>query len=205
VVPENLLSLDLLNMGPLMGAVKGGVEDAVMYHRKGMDLMALASLMPIAFRNAARSQAMQEVGYITPGKIEPVLPARELQSLDDIFKVAIGFTPTQVARAREALRETKDLGEKTDSLRKSYSDRIAVAMAKYVETKNPEFQQEALTLRDEVVEFDKGKEPRDRVIQDPSSFNNSISEKVKKILEPQRPEAVPKVVRREYMERIGKA
>lgn len=202
VIPENMLSLDLLNIGPLMGAVKGGVEDAVMYHRKGMDMMAIASLLPTSIRNLARSQAMQEVGFITPGKIEPTLPAREMQSMDDIFKVAIGFTPTQVAQAREALRETKDLGEKTESLRKSYSDRIAVAMAKYIETKNPEFQQEAIALRNEVVEFDKGKAPRDRVIQDPTSFNTSISEKVKKILYPQRPEAVPKVVRGEYMERI---
>lgn len=204
VVPENLLSLDLLNMGPLMGAVKGGIEDAVMYHRKGMDLMAVASLFPIAFRNAARSQAMQEVGYISPGKLEPVLPAREMQDMGDIFRVAIGFTPTKVAEAREALRETKELGTKTEGLRRSYSDKIAVAMAKFYQTKDPAFREEAIALRNEVMERDKGKAPRDRIIQDPSSFNSGISEKVKKIIQPQSKDAVPKVVQREYMERIGR-
>lgn len=202
VIPENLLSLDLLNMGPLLGAVKGGVEDAVMYQRKGLDMMAIASLLPVSVRNLARSQVMQEEGYITPGKLEPTLPAREMQSLDDIFKVAIGFTPTQVSRARESLREIKDLGEKMDSLRRSYSDRIARATANYTRTKDPAYQAEAVALYKEVTEFDKGKVLRDRVIQDPSSFDSTINKKIESILNPQSEKAVREPVRSEYMARV---
>lgn len=202
IIPENLLTFDLLNIGPFMSAVVGGVEDAVNYHKKGMDMMAIASLMPVALRNLARSQAMQEVGYITPGKLEPTLPAREMQDPIDIMKVAAGFTPTKVAEAREALRETKEIGTKMDSIRRSYSDRIALAQAKFIETKDPSYRQEALRLRQEAVDFDKDKPLRDRIIQDAASFNSGVSDKIKNILYPQRPESVPKAVRSEYAQRL---
>jgi hypothetical protein len=201
VIPENVLNLDLLNMGPFLSAVVGGGADAVNYWKRGMEWMAIASLLPVSVRNVARSVAMQEEGFITPGKLEPTLPAREMRDLADIMKVSIGFTPTKVAEAREAKQETKELGEKMDSLRQSYSDKIARAMAKFAETKDPSYRQEALQLRDEIIDFDKGRPLRDRIIQDPESFNSSISRKVKSILYPQAG-GVPKSVEKEYFQRI---
>lgn len=201
VIPENVLNLDLLNMGPFLSAVVGGGADAVNYWKRGMEWMAIASLLPVSVRNVARSAAMQEEGFITPGKLEPTLPAREMRDLADIMKVSIGFTPTKVAEAREAKQETKELGEKMDSLRQSYSDKIARAMAKFAETKDPSHRQEALQLRSEIVEFDKGRPLRDRIIQDPESFNSIVSRKVKSILYPQAG-GVPKSVEKEYFQRI---
>lgn len=202
IVPENLLTMDLLNMGPFMSAVVGGVEDAVTYNKKGLELMALASLMPVFVRNAARAYTMQDVGFITPGKIEPTLPARDLQEGRDILAVGIGFTPTKVARAREAKQEMKDLGTKMDSLRRSYTDSIAYEMASFYQTKDPSHRAEAIRLRKEAMEFDQGKPLVDRIIQDADAFNTNVETKVKQILYPQRPEAVPKVVRGPYAERL---
>lgn len=203
IIPENLLTMDILNMGPFMSAVVGGVEDAVAYNKKGMEWMALASLLPVFARNAARAYTMQEVGFITPGKIEPTLPAREMQNLEDILAVGIGFTPTKVARAREAKQEIKDLGSKMESLRRSYSDKIAVAMTQYYTTKDPTYYQEAAALRREIQEIDKDKPLRDRIVQDPSSFNSSISEKIEKFRNPQALTGVPPAVRPEYQKRLS--
>jgi hypothetical protein len=202
IIPENLLNLDLLNLGPFMSAVVGGAADAVAYQKKGMELMAIASLMPVSIRNLARAETMQDIGFITPGKLEPVLPAREVRDPFSVYSVAIGFTPTKVARAREDLRETKELGTKMDSLRKSYSDKIAVALARFADTRDPRFREEAQALRREIETFDKGKPLRDRIIQDPNSFNSNISQKIQDILNPQQVTKVPKPVRSEFAQRL---
>jgi hypothetical protein len=52
------------------------------------------------------------------------------------------------------------------------------------------------------MEFDQGKPLVDRIIQDADAFNTNVETKVKQILYPQRPEAVPKVVRSQYAERV---
>jgi hypothetical protein len=202
IIDGNPFSMDIFNFGPLGGAVAGGVRDFFNYRSKGEDMMAVASLLPIAARNVARAFAMQESGYITPGRMEPALPARELQEPGDFAKVALGFTPTKVARAREALEETKQLQERTDDLRKSYSDSIATAMNKYYNTKDPSHMQEAQRLRQEVLERDRGKPLQDRIIRDPSAFNSSIAEKLKKMQYPQTPEKVSPPFRPYYMERV---
>lgn len=202
IIDGNPFSLDIFNFGPLGGAVAGGLRDFFNYRSKGEDLMALASLMPIAARNVARAYTMSESGYITPGKIEPALPAKEMQEAGDFFKVAVGFTPTKVARAREALQETKQLQERTDDLRKSYSDSIATAMAKYYNTKDPTYMREAQRLRQEVIERDKNKPVQDRIIRDPGTFNSSISEKVKGMLYPERLDRVSPAFRPYYQERL---
>lgn len=204
VIPENVLSLDILNLGPFMSAVVGGIQDSVTYHKKGLEWMALASLLPVAARNVARSVTMQDIGFVTPGKVEPTLPAREMRDPFDVLAVSVGFTPTKVAEAREALRETKDIGTKMDGLRRSYSDRISYLLAQYAESKDPSLRAEVLSLRNEITQHDKDKPLRDRIIQDPTSFNSGINEKVKAILYPQRPEAVPKAVQPEYLQRIQK-
>lgn len=204
VIPENVLSLDLLDIGPFLSAVVGGAADAYTYQKKGLEWMAIASLLPVFARNAARAYTMQSEGFVTPGKVEPTLPAREMRDPFDVVAVGIGFTPTKVAEAREALRETKDLGTKMDSVRRSYSERIARLLARYAETNDPALRQEAIALRNEISQHDKDKPLRDRIIQDPTSFNSGINEKVKAILYPQRPDVVPKSVRPEYMERIQK-
>jgi len=202
IIDGNPFSMDIFNFGPLGGSVAGGVRDFFNYRSKGEDMMAVASLLPIAARNVARAFAMQESGYITPGRMEPALPARELQGPGDFAKVAMGFTPTKVARAREALEETKQLQERTDDLRKSYSDSIASAMNKYYNTKDPSYMQEAQRLRQEVLERDRGKPLQDRIIRDPSAFNSSIAEKLKKMQYPQTPEKVSPPFRPYYMERV---
>ena len=199
---NNMLTMDLMNMGPLMGAVVGGAEEAYKYQQKGMPLMALASLLPVAFRNVARAVTMQELGYVTPGKMEPVLPAKELQGVRDFGKVAVGFTPTEVAKAREAKEETKDLGQRMDRIRKSYADSIATAQARALETGDPSYRQEAQRLRREVAQYDKGRPLRDRIVQDPDSFQKSIAKKVQEYRRPQNLEDVPKSVRPEYARRL---
>jgi hypothetical protein len=199
---NNMLTMDLMNMGPLMGAVVGGAEEAYKYQQKGMPLMAMASLLPVAFRNVARAITMRELGYVTPGKMEPVLPASEMQGNQDFIRVATGFTPTTVARAREAKEEIKDLGTRLDAMRKSYSDSIATAMARAINTGDASYRQEAQRLRREVAEYDKGRPLRDRIVQDPTSFQNSITKKVQEYRRPQNLEDVPKSVRPEYARRL---
>lgn len=202
IVSFNPFSFDLFNFGPLGGAVAGGVRDFFTYKGRGEDLLAIASLLPIAARNAARAYTMQESGYISAGKMEPALPAKELQGVGDVSRVAMGFTPTKVARAREALQETKELQERTDDIRQSYSDKIATAIIKYRNTGDASFMQEAQRVRQEVAERDKGKSLQDRIVRDPSSFNTSILEKVKKGIQPQRPERVAEQFRPYYAERL---
>lgn len=199
---SNMASMDIMNMGPFMGAVVGGAEEAYKYQQKGMPLMAAASLMPVAFRNVARAMVMRDLGYVTPGKMEPVLPASEMQRPIDFAKVAVGFTPTAVAGAREALQETKELGTRLDDLRKSYSDRIAVAQAMAIKTGDNSYRQEAQRLRREIAEKDRGKPPRDRIVPDYESFSQSIQKKVQEFRRPQNLENVPKTVRPAYSERL---
>ena len=202
IIQFNPFQLDIFSLGPLGGAVGGGVRDFFAYKSKGEDLMAYASLLPIAVRNIARASVMGESGYITPGRMEPALPAKEMQGVGDTVRVAMGFTPTKVARAREALEETKQLQERTESIRKSYSDSIATALIKYRNTKDPKYMQEAQRLRREVAERDKGKPVKDRIVVDPSSFNSSIQDKVKAGLRPQAPDKVSPPFRQYYMERV---
>lgn len=206
VIDENMLNLDILNMGPVLSAVFGGAKDAVEYAKRDMPLMAIASLFPVAFRNAARAATMTEVGYISPGKITPALPASEVSDPGTVISTAIGFTPTKVARARETLAESKDLAEKTKDLRESYSNKIATALARAANTSDPAEKRENLRraqdLRREVSEFDRGKPLRDRIVQNPSAFQTSIQEKFKDYLRPQRPDVVPPVARPYYAERL---
>jgi hypothetical protein len=202
IVNFNPLSFDIFNFGPLGGAVFGGIRDFFAYRSKGEDLMAIASLMPIAVRNIARSYTMQESGYISPGKMEPALPAKEVSEPGDVLRVAVGFTPTKVARAREALEETKQLQERTDDIRKSYSDRIATAIIKYRNTGDSEHMAEAQRLRNEVMERDVGKSPQDRIVRDGESFNSSIAEKVRAGMRPQSGDAVSPQFRSYYRERV---
>jgi len=203
IIPENVLNFDFLNMGPFMSAVVGGAQDAVTYHKKGMDWMAIASLLPVSIRNLARSQVMQEVGFITPGKIEPTLPAKEMQDPLRVLTVATGFTPTEVARTREAKQEIKDLGEKMDSLRQSYSDRIATLLTQYYNTRNPSYKLEAQNLADEIAERDKGKAARDRIVVDATTFNNGIAKKIEAYMVGARNiKGVPEVVRGEFGKRL---
>jgi hypothetical protein len=199
---SNMASLDIMNMGPLMGAVVGGAEEAYKYQQKGMPLMAAASLLPVAFRNLARAATMRELGYVTPGKMEPVLPAKELQGNLDFVKVATGFTPTKIAEAREAKEETKDLGTRLDSLRKSYSDKIATNMARAMSTGDPSYRVEAQRLRREIAAHDRGRPLRDRIVPDFESFNTGIQKKVLEFRKPQRIEDVPKTVRPDYTRRL---
>lgn len=202
IISFNPFQFDIFNFGPLGGAVGGGIRDFFAYKSKGEDLMAYASLLPIAARNVARAYTMQESGYLTPGKMEPALPAKELQGSGDFLRVATGFTPTKISRAREALEETKQLQERTEELRKSYSDKIATAMNKYYTTKDPSYMREAQRLRQEVLERDKGKPVQDRIVRDPSSFNSSIADKVRGMQQPQQATAVSPAFRQYYGERI---
>lgn len=206
IIQGNMLQFDLMSLGPLGGAVGGGIRDFLAYKSKGEDAMAYASLLPIMARNIARSQIMQESGYITPGRLEPALPAKELRGAADIAKVAAGFTPSKVAEAREKLEETKQLGSKMDDLRKSYSDSIATALNKSLNALDAEarkkYRQEADYLFREVAAYDKGKPLRDRIVQDPQSFNTTIQRKVRDMQAPQRIESVPKAVRGEYAARL---
>lgn len=199
---NNMLTMDLMNMGPLMGAVVGGAEEAYKYQQKGMPLMALASLMPVAFRNVARAVTMRDLGFVTPGKLEPVLPAKEMQEPKEFLKVAAGFTPTDVARTREAKEETKELGTRMDRIRKSYSDSIAVAQAQAIQTGDPSYRQEAQRLRREIAEYDRGRPMRDRIVQDADAFQKSIAKKVQEFRQPLTLEDVPKSVRPELARRM---
>jgi hypothetical protein len=207
IIQFNPLQLDWTNFGPLGGAVGGGIRDFLAYKSKGEDAMAYASLAPLMVRNIVKSQVMQESGFITPGKIEPAVPAKEMREAVDVAKVATGFTPTKVAVGREKLEETKQLGTKMDEARQSYSDKIATALNKSLNALDAEarvkYRQEANEYFKEIAKYDRGKPLRDRIIQDPSSFNTSIQNKLKKMqLGPERLEAVPKGVRGEYAARL---
>lgn len=206
IIQFNPLQMDWTNFGPLGGAVGGGIRDFIAYKNKGEDTMAYASLMPLMVRNIVKSQVMQESGYITPGRMEPALPAKEMRETADVAKVATGFTPTKVAQAREALQETKELGTRMDDIRKSYSDKIATALNKSLNALDAEarvkYRKEAQEYYKEIAAYDKGKAPRDRILVDASAFNTSVQDKLKKMQQPQRVEAVPKVVRGEYAERL---
>jgi len=207
IIQFNPLQLDWTNFGPLGGAVGGGIRDFLAYKSKGEDAMAYASLAPLMVRNIVKANVMRESGFITPGKIEPAVPAKEMREAVDFAKVAAGFTPTKVAVGREKLEETKQLGTKMDEARQSYSDKIATALNKSLNALDAEarvkYRQEANEYFKEIAKYDRGKPLRDRIIQDPSSFNTSIQNKLKKMqLGPERLEAVPKGVRGEYAARL---
>ena len=202
IIQFNPLQMDWTNAGPLGGAVGGGIRDFIAYKNKGEDAMAYASLMPLMVRNIVKSQVMQESGYITPGRMEPALPAKEMRETADVAKVITGFTPTKVARAREMLEESKQLGTKMDDIRQSYSDKIATAINKSLNALDNEarikYRKEAQEYFKEIAAYDKGKAPRDRIVVDATAFNTNIQNKVKKMQQPQRVEAAPKVTRGEY-------
>ena len=207
IIQFNPLQFDWTNFGPLGGAVGGGIRDFLAYRNKGEDAMAYASLAPLMVRNIAKSQVMQESGYITPGRIEPAVPAKEMRETADVAKVIFGFTPTKVAVGREKLEETKQLGTKMDDIRQSYSDSIATALNKSLNARDAEarkkYRAEADYLFREIAQQDKGKAPRDRIVVDYQSFNTGVQNKLKKMqLGGERIEAVPKVVRGEYAARL---
>ena len=89
-----------------------------------------------------------------------------------------------------------------DRIRKSYADSIATAQARAIETGDPSYRQEAQRLRREVAQYDKGRPLRDRIVQDPDSFQKSIAKKVQEYRRPQNLEDVPKSVRPEYARRL---
>lgn len=206
IIQFNPLQFDITDFGPLGGAVAGGIRDFLAYRSKGEDAMAYASLMPLMVRNLVKSQVMQESGFITPGRIEPALPAKEMRETADVLKVAAGFTPTKVARAREAQQETKELGTRMDDIRKSYSDKIATSLNKSLNALDAEarvkYRKEAQEYYKEIAAYDKGRPPRDRILVDATAFNTSVQEKLKKLQQPQRVTAVPPVVRGEYAARL---
>ena len=134
------------------------------------------------------------------------IPAKEMREPGDILKVAVGFTPTKVAEARETLQETKELGTKMDDARTSYSNKIVTALNKSQNATTPgdrkAYRREAEELMQEIREYDKGRPLRDRIIQDPDSFRSGILTKLKQMQQPQQPSRVPKSVRGEYVERL---
>lgn len=206
VIQGNPLQMDIFSFGPFGGAVLGGAKDASNYMSKDMPLMALASLFPIAVRNFARAFEMRESGYVTPGKIEPALPASELQGIPEAISVALGFTPAKIAEAREAKMEAKELGQRMDAVRKSYSDSIATNLAKAAQAKNPadarSYEERAQRLFEEIARRDEGKAPDARIIVDTQAFNTSIRNKITQYLVPESGKGVPKVTRGEYLERV---
>ena len=164
------------------------------------------SLLFPAIRNIARAATLGESGYITPGKFEPVLPASKVSDLETAVKVGIGFRPTKVSEAAEARRDTEEKATALDSVRTSYSDKIATAMAKSMQARDPADRQsylkEAQDLRREVTEYDRGRPLLERIVRDPVAFQSSIQEKIKKMRAPQRLEAVPPAARPYYAERL---
>jgi hypothetical protein len=205
MIQGNPLQFDIFSLGPFSSAVLGGAKDASNYMSKDMPMMALASLFPVAVRNVARAVEMRDTGYITPGKIEPALPASELQDIPTAIAVALGFTPTRIAEARDAKREAKEIGTRMDSLRKSYSDSIATNIAAASQARTPEdvrkYERRVEELFQEIARRDEGKEPDARIILDNQAFITSIRNKVKQYLVPESGKGVPKVTRGAYVER----
>lgn len=201
IIQFNPFQFDIFNLGPLGGAVAGGVRDAVNYASKGEDMMAAASLMPIAFRNIARAKVAPEIGYITPGKLETTLPAEKIGPAD-VAKLTLGFRPTEVSRAAERKEEAKTIADRMEGARTSYSDKIATNLARAQITKDPEdkrqYLQEVQRLRREISSYDKGRPLRDKIVPDYTSFESTIQRKVKSIRMPERAEAVPTVARPYY-------
>ena len=206
IIQFNPFQFDIYDFGPLGGAVAGGIRDALNYKSKGEDMMAVASLFPLAVRNIARAVTMRESGYITPGKFEPVLPASKVSDPETFVKVAMGFRPTKVSEAAEARRDTEEKATALDSVRTGYSDKIATAMVKSMQAGSPEERQsylkQAQDLRREVTEYDRGRPLLERIVRDPVAFQSSIQEKIKKMRTPQRLEAVPPAARPYYAERL---
>lgn len=206
IIQFNPFQFDIFDFGPLGGAVLGGVRDAQNYMAKGEDLMAIASLLPLAARNVARAKVMGESGFITPGKFEPVLPASKVSDFPTAALVATGFRPTKVSEAAEARRDTEEIASALDSARSSYSDKIATATVKSLQARSAEdrrrYLKEAQDLRREVAEYDRGRPLLKRIVRDPASFQSSIQEKIKKLRQPQRLEAVPPAARPYYSERL---
>jgi hypothetical protein len=206
IIQFNPFQFDIFDFGPLGGAVLGGVRDAQNYMAKGEDLMAIASLLPLAARNVARAKVMGESGFITPGKFEPVLPASKVSDFPTAAVVSLGFRPTKVSEAAEARRDTEEIASALDSARSSYSDKIATATVKSLQARSAEdrrrYLKEAQDLRREVAEYDRGRPLLKRIVRDPAAFQSSIQEKIKKLRQPQRLEAVPPAARPYYSERL---
>jgi hypothetical protein len=131
-------------LGPFGGLIGGGIQDAIGYKAQGNDAMAMASLMPLAFRNAVK--AIQNRGEffgmdfgLPPGGIgvpspktgnSPVVPG-ELGGVDSA-KMLIGFTPSKLADIREQARRVSKpsgMAKARDSLADELSQILGAQIA----------------------------------------------------------------------------
>lgn len=161
-------------LGPFSSLIGGGAVDAVGYLSQGHTTLALASMMPLAVRNVAKARVSQTVGLPSPTTGNtPVLPG-EL-SLGDQMKIAIGFTPSELADIREAASKVKGRGE---AAKDAFASRMANALGKMLSAQDRGDQKTAEAmyaefnaLIDKVVEHDLAQtDPAKMIAPDFESF-----------------------------------
>ena len=111
-------------VGPI-GGVVGSLGTANEWYKQGFYWNALASMLPLAFRNIMQAQLMENQGYRTKGGRILVKP-EELDLGDKIAKT-LGFQPTPVVRAQELIETEENLKGSTKDLREFYTEQMVAA------------------------------------------------------------------------------
>lgn len=186
IIPTDLLSGESLDMiGPFGGVVLGGIKQAYDYHNSGHPGLALASLLPLAARNAYSGATGQ---YITPGSGRSRIPIGTQTMEENVAKV-MGFTPTRMARISEQASMLSD--RPMDATRKNIQNTIAShyidAMlwdrignsAAADESRN----KAAAILNWASRESASNDSPTKRIIVDPVEFMEGIKERILRDLE----------------------
>lgn len=186
IIPTDLLSGQSIDMaGPFGGVVIGGAQQFAQYLNSGQPGHALASLLPLAFRNAYQGATGE---LITPTSGRSRIPAGSLSGEDRIRK-AMGFTPASVARRGEAARELSK--EPMEIQRKAWQNSIASHLVDshlYEKLGNTEAaersMEKARELAARAAQHDEDVEdPNLRLIGDSANFQRGIKSKVQHDLE----------------------
>lgn len=186
IVPTDIFTGSAMDLtGPFGGVVIGGGIQFAQYWSAGEEWRALASLLPLAARNAYEGLSGD---MRTPETGRSRIPAGSMTHPEKAFKLA-GFTPARVARIGE---EAQELGSKPlQGLRQSYQKSISTRLVDSLiyeslgnDAAADESRKEAQALIEKIRRHDEGVvDPNRRIMPDEDRFLKSIESRIKRDIE----------------------
>lgn len=167
--------LDLL--GP-SGAILGSLKDAHDRYEQGHTLLAASMLAPVAIRNLAKAYYANEYGLVTTkGNITPV---NDLSPIDTFWQ-ATGFTPTSVARVREAQYSRDRLSSRTSVAKERAMDMLTTLRVKSIiarqrgnAAESAEYVKKYQEYFRDLIKQNQQAEPKDRVTIDSAVISDRV-------------------------------
>lgn len=191
IIPTEMFSGNAMDAaGPFAGLIIGGIVQANQYYNAGYPHLALASLLPLAARNAAQAAGRivndsQNEGFISPSTGASRIPAGTATS-GEIFARGIGFTPARFAQLSEYAQA---VGSQPTQLRRiSVQNQLAQALLSSTLAQTPESREYHMErfneILDRVVAADREQtDERQRIILDQNDFAKGIEDRYKRSLE----------------------